>query len=253
MTPNQYVLSVVSKYSAQAGANSRAVQAAAAVSPILRAWASQYFNDIQLSGSYAKNTAISGGADVDLFISLRSNAPGTLKEFYFSLRDSISEYRYTPALRNVSMRINHDGVAIDLVPGKMQSPYTTDHSLYKRKADTVISTNINTHIKMMLKSGMKTEIKAIKIWKLLHELEFPSFYLEMAVLEALKDHTIGNYSDNVIAVMKWLRDYLETATLYDPSNTNNELSDDLTRKEKLTIAAQASKAIQAQSWADIIW
>ena len=36
------------------------------------------------SGSYAKGTAIAGGTDIDILISLKSSAP-TLKEIYNSL------------------------------------------------------------------------------------------------------------------------------------------------------------------------
>ena len=159
MTADQYVLNVVAKYSVQTGPNSPAGRAGAAFAPILQSWAGQYLNKVVYSGSYAKGTAVSSGTDVDLFISLLANTPGTLKELYYNLQSYIIGRGFNPELRNVSMRVVYSGIEIDLVPGRMQSPYATNHSLYKRRGDTWIQTNIDKHISVVVNSQRTVEIK----------------------------------------------------------------------------------------------
>jgi hypothetical protein len=39
----------------------------------------------------------------------------------------------------------------------------------------------------------------------------------------------------------------------DPANTNNILSDDLTKQEKARIASLAAQSARQQYWKDIIW
>src|SRR4051795_1903516 len=113
MTPDDYILTVVAKYTVQTGPYSPAGTAGAAFAPVIQGWAGQYLKDVVYSGSYAKGTAIAGGTDVDLLISLLHNTPDTLKDLYFKLYRHLTDLGYQPELRNVSMRVVYSGIDID--------------------------------------------------------------------------------------------------------------------------------------------
>jgi hypothetical protein len=61
-----------------------------------RSWANQYFNALEYSGSYAKGTGVRGISDVDVFISLKSDTPGTLKEIYNNLYRFAEQQTWSP-------------------------------------------------------------------------------------------------------------------------------------------------------------
>lgn len=117
---------------------------------------------------------------------------------------------------------------LDLVPGKIQTGYQNYHSLYKRRTDSWTQTNVKLHIDTVSKSGRVNEIRAVKIWRNLHSLDFPSFFLELVVLEALKGKSTTNLAENVLSALRYIGNSLPTVRILDPSNTNNLISDDMT-------------------------
>lgn len=145
------------------------------------------------------------------------------------------------------------GYKIDFVPGKRQSQYGSDHSLYKRKADTWTQTNIDKHITIVIKSKRIKEIKLCKIWRQLHTLDFPSFYLELATIDCLKSKKYDDLANNFFAVLEFLAGDFKNKRYIDPANTNNIISDDLTMSEKQTIKTTAGKMLLKKNWDEIIW
>ena len=252
MTSDDYVRQVLTKYQVSTGPYSQAVQTFNALTPMIKEWASTQLVEVKPSGSYAKGTAIRGKTDVDMFISLAPNTTQTLKELYNMLLKRVREKGYNPRAQNVSIGITHNGINVDLVPAKKHQGYTSDHSLYRRKADTWTQTNVDTHIKLVSQSGRTEEIRAIKIWRQLHNIEFTSFYLELTVIEALKGRYTGQPAANVLAVLDYLSNGLVNRVI-DPANSNNVISEDLTISEKISVRSQAKTSRAKQSWGEIIW
>ena len=160
---------------------------------------------------------------------------------------------YSPRRQNVSVGITYNSQKVDLVPGKKQTGNTTDHSLYKSKAGTWTQTNVDKHISLVQNSGRLDEIRAMKIWRARHNLEFPSFYLELTVINALHGEHSGSISSNIWTVLQYLRDKFETAVVIDPANLNNCVSDDLTAAEKRLIAQKAAEQLKVPNWSQILW
>lgn len=156
-------------------------------------------------------------------------------------------------MHNVSIGIKHSGQKIDLVPARLQSGYKNVHSLYHRKTDTWRQTDVAIQIRTVSSSKRVNEIRALKIWRDLHRLEFPSFFLELATIEGLKYQRFGNLANNVIHALRYFGSSLTTTRIVDPGNTNNIISDDLTLSEKFTIQNQANSSANAQNWGQIIW
>ncbi len=255
MTPAEdaYVRATLARYVVPTGPNAPVVQAAQALVLVVQAWAQPYLLDIQYSGSCAKGTGVQGGHDLDLFISLNHQAPMSLKEIYWHLVQYLQANGWNPRPQNVSVGVTWNGTQVDLVPGKKQAGATTDHSLYKRKADTWIQTNIDQHVNLVKNSGRTTEIRAVKLWRRLRGLDFPSFYLELTVIDALHQRPTTQPAGNVIAALQYIEQHLPSARVMDPANSNNEVSDELTAAEKRALAAEAGRSWRLPNWNQIIW
>jgi len=220
---------------------------------IVNSWAGNQLSEIIKSGSSAKGTAIKGVSDIDLFISLKSNTGETLREIYNSLDSYVKSKGISTKRQNVSLGIIQYGLATDLVPGKKQSGYQNYHSLYVLKKDTWTQTNVKAQIDLISNSTRKDEIILTKIWKKNHGLDFPSMYLELIVIEALKYKSAGSLSDNFLTVLTYLTENFVEKVITDPSNSNNIVSDILYKYEKEAIVIKAKESISEKYWSDIVW
>ncbi len=251
-----YLQSLLAQRSAS-GSVTSAVDAANKLIPLINRWGNGYVANISLSGSYAKGTAVQGGTDVDLFISLSSNLNDSLADIYNTLYNCLSQNGHTALQKqNVSIGTTVNGFKVDLVPAKRQDAYSQDHSLYRRKANTWTKTNVQKHIDLVSRSGRLSEIRVMKLWRNHKNLEFPSFYLELCVIEALKGYGLisggsGDLSKNIVRVLNYLKTDFKTARFLDPANTNNVISGDMTLQEK-TLVAQAAERSLAGSWEQFI-
>jgi hypothetical protein len=223
------------------------------IKSILTTWAGQQLAELKQSGSSAKGTAIKGVSDFDIFISLKSDTTKTLKEIYNLLDTYVTSKGMKTKRQNVSIGIIENGLNIDLVPGKKQAGYQNYHSIYISKQDTWMQTNIDLHITTVVSSKRQNEIILTKIWRQNNNFDFPSIYLELTVLEAVKNKSVGNIANNFWAVLTYLSDNFVSSVVNDPSNTNNKVSNMISKIEKEKIAQKAGEALKQQNWEKIIW
>lgn len=223
------------------------------VKTTLRTWAGEQLSSLKQSGSSAKGTALKGIADFDIFISLKSDTTETLKEIYNKLDTTLKNAGWATRRQNVSIGITHNNLKIDLVPGKIQSGYQNYHSIYSSKKDTWMQTNVDLHITKVRNSNRANEILLTKIWRHIHGINFPSIYLELAVLDALYNKPINDLANNFLAVLVYLKDRFVDSVVTDPANTNNKISDMLHKYEKEAVASQAKTSLGKQTWDEIIW
>lgn len=217
----------------------------ATLSPTVQQWGNRFLLGFEPSGSFAKGTAVRGGTDIDLFVSLSSATPETLSQIYESLLNTLASAGYQPRRQNVSIGIQVGSYSVDLVPAKRQSQYGEDHSLYSNRSGNWLQTNVARHIAEVRASGRSEEIRLLKIWRNRRRLDFPSFYLELAVIRALSGRRAGDTAANIVAVWQFLRDHLATARFIDPANTNNIISDTISLQAKGAIAAAAAAALSS--------
>lgn len=253
MNPEVYLHRTIAKYIIKSEFRNRALLISKRLYPIINRWAFKNLIIITPSGSFAKETNISGNTDIDLFVSLKHTTPLTLKENYDILADFLRFNDLNVDKQNVSIRVTYKDIKIDLVPGRKQEGLTRDHSLYFRKTDTWIKTNVYKHIAFIKQSKCKLEIRAIKIWRNLHNLHFPSFYLEMSVINALKGYRKIKLSSKLERIFEFLYFDFENARIVDPANTNNIISEELNKAEKEKIKTKAYSSLNANSWSDVIW
>jgi len=251
---DEYVLNIANKYHIQSGIDASTQQNV--INPLQRLvsqWAGECLDNIYLSGSRAKGTAINLSSDLDLFVSLKSTTKNTLREIYDSLHNYVERAGYKARKQNVSIGVNISGKQIDLVPAKKRPGNTNYHSLYISKRDTWTQTNIIEHINKVQNSGRILEIILLKIWRKLHGLEFPSIYLELTVIEALKGRNKNAPAENFLCLLEYLRDEFIGKVIVDPANTNNIISDDLYKYEKEAIQKKARESRSQEYWREIIW
>jgi hypothetical protein len=257
MSADQYLAHILQRETVNTGPLSPVRDVLNTLTPILQVWGGQYFLHATPSGSFAKGTAIRSGTDIDIFISLAENTPDTLRESYYLLKKRMVDVGYQPKEQNVSIKIRVGNYDVDLVPGTRQHWYNTDHSLYRRKANTWTKTNVDKHIAHVRGGGWLNETKLFKVWRNQKQLDFPSFYLELSIMNALGIHSaVGSLmmtspSANVVKILEYLREKFSNARIMDPANTNNIISDDLTAAEKAKIKAFAVRAL-AGNWSDFV-
>lgn len=173
MTGDEYLVGILQKYAVNTVGAEAAGQT---IYPVLQKWGGSYLNSAEFSGSLAKGTGVSIG-DADIFLSLSSSMPGTLADMYLTLYNAVTAAGYTARKQNVSIGVKVNGYSIDLVPGRRQSQYGNDHSLYLSKAKTWTQTNVAKHIAHVQSSGRIDAIRVVKVWRQLQGLEFASFFL----------------------------------------------------------------------------
>jgi len=252
MTPDEYLQRILTREAVDTGIYSPARGVHTVLDPIIREWASNRLLSMHPSGSFMKGTANKSGTDIDFFISLSEQTTETLKEIYNKLFNRMIEKGYAPTRQNVSINVRVNGYSVDLVPGKRQNSYGDDHSLYRRKADTWTKTNVVTHISHVIGAGRQAESRIIKLWRNQRQLDFPSFYLELTVIDALSQQFSGTLSDNVWKVFQYLRERFPITRVVDPANTNNIISDDLSAGEKTKIKAAVEQTLIASNGSKIV-
>ncbi|GEO97839.1 SMODS domain-containing nucleotidyltransferase [Methylobacterium haplocladii] len=252
MSGEQYLRNILAREAVDTGIFSPVRNVQQTIDPIIQEWAPGVLNSVTPSGSFAKGTAIKSGTDIDLFISLAPTVTDTLKEIYTKLAARMKEKGYSPRQQNVSIGIKVGAYDVDLVPAKQQNWGLADHSLYRRRADTWTKTNVATHISTVINCGWHDEIRLIKLWRNQKGLDFPSFYLELAVIEALRVCLFMGLERNLQTVFEYLRDRLPNARFVDPANTNNIISDDLSAVAKAAISKAAGLAAAAGTWGEVV-
>lgn len=251
MIADQYLMSLIRREAVNTGENSPVRSVIVTLRPMLVAWGNRYLAGITPSGSFAKGTAIASGTDIDLFLSLRSNTPENLRDIYTTLFKAVAGVGYTPKKQNVSIHVKVGGYDVDLVPAKRQDNVSADHSLYRSRADTWTKTNVNRHIAIVRGGGRLNETRILKLWRNQRGLDFPSFHLELTVIDALRGKQSLNLSNNVRTVLEYLGGSFINSRVVDPANTNNIISDDLTVAEKTAIKNAAARALDG-TWSEFV-
>ncbi|HEY5368355.1 MAG TPA: nucleotidyltransferase [Hanamia sp.] len=255
---DNYLLSILQKYKPH-DISIYEVYSIPELKGIIKTWASKCFIEITNSGSRAKGTAISIASDVDYLVSLSNDCPDTLKDIYNSLFNTIKS-RYTIVRKqNVSVRVKVSDLEIDITPARKLPGNTNNHNLYVSKQETWKQTNIQKHINDVSQSGRLNEIKILKIWRELNQLDFPSIYLEYLLIDGIlsgKSKDNDYLARNVWYVLEQLSKDMANplfSRIVDPANSANILSDLLAQTEKNKIIAKAKISASQQYWSNIIW
>jgi hypothetical protein len=218
------------------------------------------------SGSYAKFTAVNNRFDIDICQPFRKDSFGTLQEMADDLYEYFDvEYRKTDGdLEKVKKQrvsvgltflIDNEEVPMDVVPGRelVEGGYNETKNLnlhVRAKGDTLptsTQTNISKHVDLIKgKLDERSIIRLMKIWKIKHNPEIKSFFLELITIKAFEKNAgnIPNGKWNKLKmVMEYIRDNVKTVTLKDPANSNNIVSNTLNYTEKEQFSEDMENAL----------
>src|SRR5690606_32378423 len=123
-------------------------------------------------------------SDVDFLLSLSDGGNLVdeilLKDAYDGLYNELRPCFQNVRKQNVSIRIELQGsslisspLEVDITPARKRSGNTNDHSLYVSKKRSWKKTIIQQHINDVKYSGRTNDIKLLKIWRQLYDLDFP--------------------------------------------------------------------------------
>ena len=188
-----------------------------------------------------------------------NDSNGGLKGCYDSLFRKLSSSYSSVRKQNVSVRIELNGLEVDITPARKQTGNGNYHSLYVSKSGSWTQTNIQRHITDISQSGRTNEIKVLKIWRELHQIDFPSIYMEYLLVNNIllnKSKNLDSLGDNVWHAFHELAKTQGNplfARIVDPANSNNILSDLLTSTEKNEVIKKAQIAINQNNWNQIVW
>ncbi len=254
-SPNQYIVNVINeKKSVPIKISDHRIDR---LLNVIEEWAGRDLHDLFVTGSSAKGTSLKGNSDLDLFISLKANTNQSLKDIFNSLFSELRKNGFDVEKRNVAQRIRHWNLQIDVVPGKKLPNQSHRHSLYtSRWPDSDrIQTNVHHHVNTVIGSDRLNEILALKIWKKINRLEFPSMYLEMYTIDALSGKWTGKsyLAKNFLYVLEHISKYFMSTAVYDPSNSRNTISNSLYKYEKEAIQQAAQRSLSKTYLKQIIY
>lgn len=223
------------------------------------------------SGSFAKHTAINLKFDFDLMAPFKRDAFSTLKEMYEAVYDFLYEQFNGEAhvrKQKVSIGIEFfpdsdgDVVKIDVVPGRElnKGQYEEDeklnlyvHSQFGKleQGSGYILSNVRKQVYHIRQSGddrtsVRNIVRLLKVWKNHTDQNYPkSFLIELIVIKAFDKLTIeGDLWDKLRSVLVFIKDNIESISLPDPGNTNNEVADTLTDYEKQSLSSDFAYLIE---------
>jgi hypothetical protein len=253
MAPDDYVRWVLGEYSLPSGPNSPAAQAAVELRGPIHEWTKKYLLDIRFAGSYAKGTRVRGSTDLDLLIVVGPRTPGTAQQLYDHFFSFLKAKGLNPRQNGILVELTYHGILVHLIPAKQQWGTGAIYEIFETERRRQITTSFDAHTKLIRESGRQEEIKATKIWRTERRLRFPSFCLELAVMEALRHHPTNQPANNLTGVLEYLRDSFCGSVIRDPSNSENIVSDDLMTHERIATSDAAQASLKERDWNKIIW
>ena len=207
-----------------------------------------------LNGSVVRGTSIAG-SDIDIQIKFKRKA-GNIEEvrskvekFLFSdlkmtkLKDIRSQNHSVGLLFD----INGEEKRIDIVPMREIENGKGDTFLYSSKSETRKKTNSRKQSTILVfTKKQKKLIRLLKDWKLSNGIKILSTYVEHIVLRAYKEIKIPKGIDNaLLALINYIGEKITTMRIVDPANTNNVISDSLSRGDKESIRDFCYEMIEA--------
>jgi hypothetical protein len=252
MSPDDYVAAIVKRYELPDGPEAPATRAATDLAEMIKPWAGRCLMGTTPTGSWAKGTRIRGSTDLDLLILLGPRTRGTPAQIHQSLFAFLKRGGHAPRQHNVGIGMQYSGLMVDLIPARQEWGSGDRVALFETERGRVTITNLDEHVRLIRESGRVEDIKATKIWRDLRGLRFPSFYLELVVLDALRHRAHHQPGANLLGTLEYLRDNFAGTSFRDPANSENKVSAELTEHEQLAIAAAAGKDLKEEDWNRII-
>lgn len=222
------------------------------ISAICAPWAGRHLLEIFPAGAIEKGTANQSGTSIDFLVALSPRTPYLAHLVFHSLHRVLEREGFDPQPHDVCLTIDIDGHRTDVIPARRDAQDPDTYELFSARRDTTFRTNLLRNIRGVRNSGRTEEIRVIKLWRDQHGLDFPSLYLELCVIAALRRNASEDLAENVWATLGYLERYVVPRAVLDPTNAINIISEELTREQKAAIRDAAAVSRAGRSWSEII-
>jgi hypothetical protein len=224
------------------------------IKSLIKNWAGKHFRKLILIGSNEKDTSILGYSELDLLVSLKSKTDKDLVDLKNSLEVKLAKNKYEIISNKDFISIKIEGLNLKIIPAIFQKGTLNYHFVVHPSNNELVSTNFNLHTNHIIDSGKNNEIKLLKIWTKCQQLKFPSNYLDLVVLKALKNNKKEKLFQSFKTVMLYLStDFLEDEYI-DLANSKIHVSDLLSKEEKLSISKKAKEFFDKKLDIDkVVW
>jgi len=216
------------------------------------AWGGKDIVEVVPGGGFEKGMANRSGISTDYIVWIHTTSARRIPEIYESMFSTFERLGLRPIRRHVTLALNLGTHIVDLLPAKRLSMISDIHEIYSARRAAPITTNLNQHVLDSHEADRQGEIRILKLWRDQNGLDFPSFYLELAVNAALRRRPVGELADNVWAALGFLERLLVPRAMLDPANAANIVSDELSTAQKRSIALAATSARNGRPWSDIV-
>ncbi len=207
---------------------------------------------VYYGGSYAKNTMIQAAYDLDIVFYWPSGFSYRIEDLSTEVGASLQRHWTYVYAKRVGWELPFEGdFHIDIIPGKTSSNDQSYAYLFNRDTGGRFQTSIEFQVNYVIQSDRRDAIRLMKLWKTRKKVPIKTFILEQLVIEGCKYIPRNDLEKQLNATLTYIRDNILTCRLYDPANTNNVISDDITNEEKYRVRNLAEDALQARSWAAV--
>ncbi|MFO7638047.1 MAG: hypothetical protein R6X14_01905 [bacterium] len=252
MLPDEYVTQVLRRYEPDVEPDTPTARAAEEIPGVIAPWTGRCLMSVCPTGSWAKGTRIRGSTDLDLLILLGPRTHGTPEQIHRSLFAFLKRKGHTPIRHNVAIALQYRSLLIHLIPARQEWGSGDRVAIFETERGRSTVTNPSAHVQMIRESGRAEDIRAAKIWRDRHGLRFPSFYLELVVLDALRHRAHNQPAANLLGTLGYLGKSFAGTPFRDPANIENKVSTELTEHEQLAIASAAERTLREKDWSRII-
>lgn len=203
-------------------------------------------------GSSIKGTNIRENPKVKLLISMKEKDKRSTEEittwFYNDLKTPNNEI----VRKGNQLNFNYKGIDFNIFIAKKKDKTYNYHVMQNLNLSKEIVSNFNIHTLNVVESNFQKEIILMKLWREKHNLNFPTMYLELVVIDVLRKCKKTNLFSRIIRILDFLRKDFIQEKFYDPSNTNNVISDYISLEEKMKIQTMAKLSLTEEYITDIV-
>jgi len=205
-------------------------------------------------GSYGKNTLIRASYDLDIVIYWPSNSQSSIQDIYKGVGSVLQKHWKPVRSKRVGWELSFEGdFHIDVIPGKLFSSDDKYAFLYNSRTNNRFQTSIKIHIDTIKDSGRRDVIRLMKLWKKRKNVPITSFILEQMVIDGCKERrtSLSDLEPQLNASFHYINNNILTKRILDPANSNNIISNELSKEEKIRIKRLANQAIEAKKWSEV--
>lgn len=219
---------------------------------IIKKFDKKNIKQIYLTGASEKQTNSKDCQTIELLISIKAKDPRIEGEIINNYMNYFISNDFKVKLNRYAICFKYKGICFEIIPTKLKLGTYNYHYLYDNISKGTTITNMNILKNDVLNSKCQDEIILLKLWRDKHQLQFPSIYIELVVISVLKKCEKKNLFSRLIRILDYLRKDFENDSYYDPSNSDNIISDALSKEEKEQIKECAKKSMTSDYIRDVI-